>query len=100
MLTLKVDLRFPSQPDSDSQIQLSAIKTPDAKYWSTSRVCAFSPTVHSSPMTAGPVAELYTLIFKFSDHTTIEFEGLITNADKSAYREEVDGWLTGAPTMT
>ena len=30
------------------------------------------------------------LIFKFSDGTTIE--GLITNADESAYREEVE-WV-------
>ena len=41
-------------------------------------------------MTADPV--------KFSDDTTIE--GLVTNADESAYRQEVDGWLTGAPIMT
>ena len=36
-----------------------------------------------------------TLIFKFSDDTTIE--GLITNADESAYREEVErvvDWCT------
>ena len=44
----------------------------------------------SSPMTADPV--------KFSDDTTIE--GLVTNADESAYRQEVDRWLTGAPIMT
>ena len=40
-------LRFSSQPDSGSQIQTSAIRTPDAKYWCTSRVCTFSPTVHT-----------------------------------------------------
>ena len=36
-----------------------------------------------------------TLIFKFSNDTTIE--GLITNADESAYREEVErvvDWCT------
>ena len=90
----QIDLKFPSQLDSGSQIQLSATRTPGAKYWCTSKMCAFSPTVHAlffflltndcRSNSSSP------LIFKFSNDTTIE--GLITNADESAYREEVE-WV-------
>ena len=46
-------------------------------------------------MTPGPVAAPLWYIFKFSDDTTLE--GLITNANELAYREEVErmvDWCT------
>ena len=53
-----IDLGFPSQPDSGSQIQLSlsATTTLDAKYWCTSRVCFLPYCSCSSPTTADPTA--------------------------------------------
>ena len=88
-----MDLSFPSQPDSGCQIQLSASRTPDTKYRCTSRVCAFSLlfTLFTNDCRSSTSS---TLIFKFSDDTTIE--RLITNADESAYREaeQVVDWCT------
>ena len=89
-----MDLRFPSQPDSGCQIQLSAIRTltlstgaPQGCVLYTLLFTLFTSYCRSSSSS--------TLIFKFSDDTTIE--GLITNADESAYREEVErvvDWCT------
>ena len=84
-----IDLGFPSQPDSGSQIQLSlsATTTLDAKYWCTSRVCFLPYCSCSSPTTADPTAApLWYLSFQMGS------EGLITNADESAFREEVE-WV-------
>ena len=89
-----MDLRFPSQPDSGCQIQLSAIRTltlstgaPQGCVLYTLLFTLFTNDCRSSSSSK--------LIFKFPDDTTIE--GLITNADESAYREEVEqvvDWCT------
>ena len=91
---MQVDLRFPSQPDSGSQIQLSAIRTLTLSTGAP-QGCVLSPLLYTLFTIDRRSSSSSTLIFKFSDDTTIE--GLITNADESAYREEVErvvDWCT------
>ena len=52
-------------------------------------MCAFSPTVHALHQRL-QIQQQLPFDIKFSDDTTIE--GLITNADESAYTEEVE-WV-------
>ena len=57
--------------------------------------CVLSPLLYTLFTIDRRSSSSSTLIFKFSDDTTIE--GLITNADESAYREEVEqvvDWCT------